>query len=295
MNRIFLLLTLFTLGLSGCVPAAPNDQAIHVIAVESFLADLAQDVAGDRIQIDSLIPPGVDPHSFELTPADLVKLSDADLIIQNGAGLETWLAETLQQTGTTALVINASDHLQPRLSNSAEPDPHFWLDPTLTVTYIENIRAGLSRVDPAGEATFSSNADKVTQELKDLDEWITAQVEQIPSERRLLITNHETMGYFADRYGFTQVGAIIPSITTGSVPTAQEIATLISQIEETQAPAIFLEIESNPQIADQISNETGVKVVQNLYTHALSEPDGPAPDYFSMMKWNTNQIVDALR
>jgi ABC-type Zn uptake system ZnuABC Zn-binding protein ZnuA len=293
--RHFIVLFLFLIPfLASCGPAAPAD-TIHVIAVESFLADLAQDVAGDRIEVDSLIPPGVDPHGFELTPADLVKLTEADMIILNGHGLESWLTETMDQTNHSALIIQASDGLEPRLSDGNEPDPHFWLDPTLVVTYIENIRLGLTKIDPQGEAVFSANAQKASRELNELDQWIAAQTGQIPEERRLLITNHETFGYYAERYGFQVVGAIIPSITTGSSPTAKEVAALVDQIEKTHAPALFLEIESNPQIANQIANETGVKVVDDLYTHSLSEKGGPAADYFSMMKWNTTRIVSALQ
>jgi manganese/iron transport system substrate-binding protein len=242
-----------------------------------------------------LIPPGVDPHGFELTPADLVRLSEADLIIQNGQGLESWLEKTLQQSNNQAPLLNASEDLQPRASNTPEPDPHFWLDPTLTIQYIQNIRNGLIQLDPGGEAIYTANAETTISRLHELDQWIKDQVQHIPPERRLLITNHESFGYYADRYGFQVVGAIIPSITTGSTPTAQEIATLIDQIKKTGAPAIFIETGANPQIAEQISGDTGVKVVEDLYTHALSEPNGPAPDYFSMMRWNTTQIVTALK
>jgi ABC-type Zn uptake system ZnuABC Zn-binding protein ZnuA len=295
MKRILVCLILFSISLSGCKPAAPATDHLRVIAVESFLADLAQQVAGDRIQVDALIPPGVDPHGFELTPADLVRLSEADLIIQNGQGLESWLEKTLKQSNNQAPLLNASEDLQPRNSNTPEADPHFWLDPTLTVKYINNIRDGLIQLDPGGEITYKANAEQTITRLHELDQWIKDQVQQIPPERRLLITNHESFGYYADRYGFQVVGAIIPSITTGSTPTAQEIATLIDQIKKTGAPAIFIETGANPQIAEQISGDTGVKVVEDLYTHALSEPNGPAPDYFSMMRWNTTQIVTALK
>jgi manganese/iron transport system substrate-binding protein len=109
------------------------------------------------------------------------------------------------------------------------------------------------------------------------------------------VTNHESFGYYADRYGFKVIGAIIPSVTSDATPTAKDLSHLIDQINATGAPAIFLETGSNRQLADQIASETGVKVIQDLYTHSISALDGQAPTYIDMIKWNTNQIVNALK
>jgi manganese/iron transport system substrate-binding protein len=121
------------------------------------------------------------------------------------------------------------------------------------------------------------------------------QVAQIPAERRLLVTNHESFGYFADRYGFRIVGAIVPSVSTGAAPSAQQLAMLVDRIKATGAPAVFLETGANPQLADQLAQETGVRVVTGLYTHSISAPDGPAPTYLEMLRYNTQAIVEALK
>ena len=174
-------------------------------------------------------------------------------------------------------------------------DPHFWLDPVNVIKYTENIRDGLSQADPGGAETYARNADAYVAKLKELDAWISEQVKQIPAERRLLVTNHESFGYFADRYGFKIVGTVIPSVSTGASPSAQQLARLTDHIKATGAPAIFMETGASPQLAQQLAQEVGVKAVTELYTHSTTEASGPAPTYIDMMKYNVKAIVDALK
>jgi ABC-type Zn uptake system ZnuABC Zn-binding protein ZnuA len=298
----FLLVFLLLLSLSACQPAsAPAaSTGLKVIAAESFLADIVQNVAGDRAQVSSLIPIGVDPHSFEMTPKDVASLSQADIIVLNGMGLESWLDKTVTADSQAKLILNASDGLKVRTPNATElvdepQDPHFWMDPTRVIGYARNIRDGLSRVDPDGKTDYEKNADAYIAKLTELDGWISSQVSQIPAEKRLLVTNHETFGYYADRYGFTITGTIIPGISTDSTPTAQQMAALIDQIRATKTPAIFLETGVNPDLADQIAQETGAKVITDLYTHSITASYGPAPTYIAMLRYDTAQIVAALK
>lgn len=312
MKRIFFAAVLAAFLLSGCGSSPAQNNGLKVIAVESFLADMAQQVAGSRLTVETLIPLGVDPHSFELTPADVAKISDADVLIINGAGFEEWLEETMQSSGSKALVIEASTGLEVRTPTALEHDehegeteseghhheegdPHFWLNPQNAQTYIENIRQGLTEADPAGKELYAANAENYSASLEELDIWIEEQVARIPVEKRLLVTNHESFGYFADRYGFKIIGAIIPAVTSGATPTAQQLADLTDHIQEYGAPAIFLETGTNPQLANQLAEELGIKVVEDLYTHSLSAADGDAPDYIRMMRWNTTKIVEALQ
>ena len=269
-----------------------------MLAVENFLADIARNVSGDRLVVDSLIPVDTDPHAYQPSPLDAAKITDADVIIINGANLESFIAPILQNAVGNHLVIEASAGLTPRPDLSGqhpEGDPHFWLDPNNVIKYTENIRDGLSKADPGGASLYAINAKKYIGDLQALDEWIKVQVQEIPQANRLLVTNHETFGYFAERYGFSVVGTIIPSITSGAAPSALELADLIDQIRTSGAPAIFLEVGTNPQIADQIASETGVKVVSDLFTHSLSGSDGPAATYIDMMKYDVTTIVEALK
>ncbi len=315
-SALFVLFLALLLLLFACAPAARQENLngegknqgqiiqgqrdLKALAVETFLADIAQNVAGDRLVVESLIPVGVDAHAFEPTPRDLARIAESHLLIVNGAGFESWLEEALVNAGGQGLVIEASAGLQGRKPGPGEQgdesvDPHFWLDPNLAARYAENIRAGLIQIDPQGEQVYTQNTTAYLAKLNELDVWIQAQVAQIPVERRILVTNHESLGYFADRYGFTIIGAILPGQSTSASPSARQLARLVEAIRASGAPAIFLERGSNPQLAEQIASETGVKVIDALYTESLSAPDGPAPNYIEMMKTNTKTIVEALK
>jgi ABC-type Zn uptake system ZnuABC Zn-binding protein ZnuA len=301
--RIISLVTLFvflTALLTACGPhPAVQTGGFKVLAVESFLADVTQNVAGNRAKVDSLIPVGLDPHSFEPTPQDVARIAECNVLIVNGAGVEAWLNSVLENAGGTRIVVVASTGLTSRDPQEGElverNDPHFWLDPTKMVAYVENIRTGLSQADPEGANIYSENAAAYKLKLNELDRWIQDQVNQIPTEKRLLVTNHETFGYFADRYGFRVVGTVIPSVSTDASPSAQQMAQLVDQIRSSGAPAIFLETGANTQLADQIVQETGIKIITDLYTHSISDPRGSAPTYLDMLRFDTKTIVEALK
>ena len=263
---------------------------IKVLAAESFLADIAQQVAGERIQVDGLIPAGLDPHSFEPTPREMAKVADCDLLIISGAGLEEWLKGILINIGGSKKIMEASTGLQ---SNNG--DPHFWLDPFNVITYVTNIRDALTSIDPQGKTAYSSNADAYIRQLQELDSWIKNQVSKIPPAQRLLVTNHETLGYFAVRYGFQIVGSLIPSLSTDASPSAQQLSQLTDAIRLTTAKVIFLDVGNNPQLAEQIASETKAKVVTELYSESLSAADGHAPTYIAMMKYNVSIIVSEMK
>lgn len=352
--KTILLFSLLLYLLAGCAssmaPPTPEESAgssLKVVAAETFLADIAQNVAGERLQVEPLMPVGVDPHGFEPTPPEVARVADSNVLIVNGAGFEEFLDELLQNAGGERLVIEAAAGLAKRSPQEGEAmehadehtaegdsthaaeaehedtdehehaaegdsahaaetgpkeehhhhdgDPHFWFDPTLVITYVENIRAGLSKADPDGAAVYAANADKYITQLRELDQWIAEQVKQVPPERRLLVTNHESLGYFADRYGFKVVGTIVPNVSPTSSPSAGQLAELVTHIKATGAPAIFLETGTNPQLANQIAKETGLKVETNLYSHSITEPGGAAPTYIDMMRYNTKAIVEALK
>lgn len=294
------------LGACQGAPTPPPGSAgpLKVLAVETFLADMTQQVAGSRLKVTALIPSGVDPHSFEPTPNDVVSIAQSQVLVVNGTGFEEWLKKTLENAGGQRQVIDVTAGLTPRTPQAGElldpgehpqGDPHFWLDPIQGLHYVDAIRDGLIQADPAGTDVYTQNAAAYHEQIKALDAWISGQVKQIPPERRLLVTNHESFGYYADRYGFKIIGTIIPSVTTGASPSAQTLARLVDRIRASGAPAIFLETGTNPQVADQIAQETHIRVISDLYTHSTTLPGGNAPDYLSMLKWDTTQIVNALK
>ena len=295
-NTIFLLTTIPLLLLTSCgFPSQTGEAGLSVLATTTFLADMARNVAGDRAHVESLLPVGADPHAYQVTPTDVAKVSDSAVLIQNGLEYEGFLETILENAGGERVMVTASDGLTPRvLDGEAAGDPHMWLDPNLVVTYVENIRDGMIQADPEGEAVYRTNADAYIAQLRDLDAWIQSQVESIPAGRRLLVTNHESLGYFAERYGFTIVESILTSFSSDASASAQEIAAAVDAIQASGAPAIFLGDVENPTLAQQIASETGVKVVSGLHLESLTD-GAPAATYIEMMKYNVARIVEALR
>ncbi len=292
---IFLLLLIAT----ACAPLASNSDPKTgpvILASTTFLADIAQNAAGGRVHVDSLLPIGVDPHTYQASPSDVAKITESTVLIVNGLEYEHFLEALLENAGGERMLIEASSGLSPREDAEMEHgvDPHMWLDPNRVVAYVENIRDGLITADPEGADAYKSNAEAYIAQLDDLDAWIVQQVNTVPVEKRLLVTNHEAFGYFAERYGFTIIGTVIPGMSTDAAPSAQQMAALTDQIRSTGAPAIFLGEVENPALAQQIADETGVKVVADLYLESLTD-GAPAATYIDMMRHNVSRIVDALK
>ena len=297
--RLIIILTVLALALTACggKAASPSGTAGSVVLTSTtFLADITRNVAGERVEVESLLPVGADPHSYQPTPQDVTKIVQSKLLIINGAEYEHFLEPLLENAGGEREVIVASAGLSPEKDLQSEHgvDPHLWLDPNNVLVYVENIREALTHFDPDGAALYKSNADAYVAQLKDLDIWISEQVSQIPPERRLLVTNHEALGYFADRYGFTVIGAILPGVSSDASASAGQMSALIDQIKASGVPALFLDEVENPALAQQIADETGVKVVEDLHLESLT--DGPpAGTYIDMMKHNVTRIIGALK
>jgi len=282
------------------------------LAVETFLADIARNIAGPRLVIYSLMPVGIDPHEFEPVPGDFARISKNKILIINGSGFEGWLEQMLKNAGNNNYIIEASKGLGNRVDlqsknnpknnktsetekKQSEIDPHFWLDPVYVIEYVKNISSELIKIDSGGKDIYESNSQKYIKQLKDLDKWIQDRISILPESKRLIATNHESLGYFADRYGFKIAGTIIPGFSTDASITAREFAQLIETVRSSGVKVIFLETGSNPNLAEQLAAETGIKVVYNLYTHSLSDPGGEAATYIDMMKFNVNTIVNNLQ
>ena len=299
--NLFIVFVLVSTLLNACAAGsnAPLQPAsLKVLATESFLGDIAQNVAGERVRVDILIPFSVDPHEFEPRPQDIIKITESDVLIVNGLGYEAWLKNTLENITSRQLLVVASNGLTPNPDPSHEHpdgDPHMWMNPLNVVKYVETIRDGLSQADPAGKDIYAGNAEAYIAQLKALDEWVKTELKQFPVERRLLVTNHDALGYFAEAYDFKVVGAVIPGVSDAASPSAQEMAELVETIKSSGAPAIFLDIGENQTLAQQIALETGVKVVSDIYVEGTSAPDGPAPTYIDMIKYDLLQIIAALK
>ena len=291
-KSILIVITITLLIITACTNGAQNysSQPIRVIAAESFLTDIAQQVAGNRIKVEGLIPIGMEPHAYEPTPRDVARVTESDLLIISGAGLEEWLKGILTNIGGSEKIIEASAGL-----TAVNGDPHFWLDPNSVLVYVDNISDALARIDPDGKDVYISNASAYKQKLIELDTWIKLEVEKIPLENRLLVTNHETLGYFASRYGFQVIGSLLASLSSEASPSPRELAQLSDSLRVLPVRVIFLDAGSNPKLAEQIAAETNAKIVTDLYSESLSPAGGPASTYLDMMKYNVSVIVSSLQ
>ncbi|MCB0217179.1 MAG: zinc ABC transporter substrate-binding protein [Chloroflexi bacterium] len=272
---------------------------LRVVATTSILAEVVREVAGDAVEVTQLLPPGVDPHGYQPAPADAVALERATLVFVNGFDLEESLAPLLANLPEETR-ISASAGIRPRslaTGDGSEPeggdDPHVWLDPGNVVRWAETIAATLGERDPARAAVYRSNAEAYIVRLAALDGWIEARLSALPPERRLLVTDHADLGWFCDRYGFEQVGTVIPGFSSLAEPSAGDLAALEDRIAALGAKAIFVSAELNPDLAAQVAADTGIAWV-TLYVGALSGPEGPAATYEALMRYNVDAIVAAL-
>ena len=289
LTKIRIVSLLFAVILTSCSGGTTPD----VLTTTTILADVARNVAGDLLTVGSLLPTGADPHSYQPVPQDATKIDQSKVLIVHGGGYESFLDALLENGGGPNKLIEASTGVR-FLSDEQGTDPHVWLDPNNVIVYVDNIREGLTQYDPDGAEVYQANASAYIDQLTELDAWINGQVAQIEPQRRVLVTNHESLGYFAERYGFTVVGAVTPSFSSNAAPSAQQMAALIEQIKLYEAPAIFLDASDNPDLAKQIAAETGVKVIGDLHLESLTD-GGPAATYIDMMKDNVTKIVQALQ
>ena len=276
---------------SGASPSGAG--RLEIVTTTTIFADLVSRVAGDRATVRSIIPAGVGPEDYEPKPNDAKALDGASLIVSNGVGLDDFLSELIESGsggGTPQLVLG--DGI-PTISVDGEPNPHFWLDPTIvTGSYLPAIEAKLSAIDPDGAATYRANAAAYAATLTALDQELTQSIATIPQANRKLVTFHDAFPYFARHYGFDLVGVILPS--PGQEPSAGDLAALVETVKAAGVRAVFSEAQFSPSLAQTLASEAGIEtVVTTLYNDAL----GPAPadSYEGLMRWNVDQIVQALR
>jgi len=310
-----LILFLVVLSVSACGRAAEGyqsleEQKVQIVVTTTFIADVVNSVAGEKVDISGLLTPGQNPHSYQPSPKDMVAVTEADLILVNGLGLEGFLEDLLSGSDTKAKVIVVSEGITPLMmeghieedndpgsEHSSEAvmglDPHVWFDPNNVMVWAENITRTLVEEDPENKAFYQANLNTYQEQLLELDAWIREQIGKIPKDQRELVTDHSTLSYFAQEYGLVQIGAVIPALTTEAETSGKELAELIDTIKAHQTKAIFIGMDFDPNLAQRVAEETGVDLVP-LYFGSLSVGD-PAGTYISFMRYNVSAIVEALQ
>ena len=286
---------------AGCTTNRPagsteqtSGQALRVVATTTQVADLAANVGGDRVQVTSLFKPNVDAHDYEPSPADIDTIARADLVIENGAGLESWLHDTIASSGYDGPVVDTSQGVRLRLAGGAA-DPHIWQDPGNAERMAANIERGLATAEPAAAASFEANLTAYTRQLEALDAEVARQVGSLANKK--LVTNHDAFGYYLDRYHLELVGSVIPSFDSSAELSGRDIRDLVAKVRATGVKAIFSETSLPPRAAETIGREAGVRVVVGedaLYGDALGPPGSDGDTYLKMIRHNTRTIVRNL-
>jgi ABC-type Zn uptake system ZnuABC Zn-binding protein ZnuA len=263
----------------------------RLVATTSILGDVVREIVGDSgVELTVLLPPDTDPHTYEPTPQEVGEIARADAVFICGAGLEATLEPVL---GEARKVVDLSQGIELRRFPDGRVDPHVWMNPLNVAIWAEEIAAALAEVDPAHADFYRERAQAYRKELEALDAWIADRLKAVPADRRLLVVDHLALGYFADRYGFTQIGAVIPGFSTMSEPSAQDLARLEALIRKHSIPALFISHTTVSPLIDQVARDTGAKIVR-LYIGALSKPSGPAPSYVELMRYDAEAIAAAL-
>ena len=298
-KRVFLqagLALALLFGLSSGAEAAGN---VKAVASFSILGDMVRQVGGDRVEVITLVGPDGDAHVYEPTPADAKNLAASQILFVNGLGFEGWMDRLENSSGFKGNVVVASTGVKPRTMIEEEggkpetiTDPHAWQSLANGKLYIANIRDGLIAIDPDGKSVYEANAAKYLAAIAKEETDVTAALAGLPKERRRIITSHDAFGYFGAAYGLEVIAP--EGVSTESEASAQDVAKIIRQIKAEKVPAVFMENITDHRLLDQIARETGAKIGGELYTDALSGPDGPAPTYLDMFRHNVGTLTAAL-
>ena len=303
----------------GCQEGESSDDSeTVVVASTNHPADIAQNIAGDRASVTGIAPVNADPHDFEPVPSDVQRLAGADLILKSGGELDEWLDELIESSESDARVETILDSVAPMEVEHAEHeddaetdegiaaeadehdhpegeiDPHWWQDPRNAIVASEAIRDELIEIDPEGEEVYAQNAENYIAELERLDGQIAACMEAIPAGDRTLVTTHDALGYFADRYDIEVIGSLVPALTTQAQPSLGETQELIDLIESQNVKAVFPEAGLNASLEEAVTEETGAEVGGELWSDTLGPADSTGATYLDAMSHNASTMASGF-
>ncbi|MGW1739420.1 zinc ABC transporter substrate-binding protein AztC [Nocardia sp. NPDC001965] len=297
--RICAALLVAIIPLTGC--GGTDSGGAGIVVTTDILGDITRAVVGDTAPVTVLMPPNSDPHSFALSAQQAAALGEADLIVENGLGLEEGLARHVETAAAAGVaILSVGDEIDPlpyRAGDAAgQPDPHFWTDPQRVHRAVEAIRDRvIESVPEVDAAAVRANADRYLGELDRLQQWMSGEFAGIAPERRKLVTNHHVFGYLAARFDFEVVGAVIPGGTTLASPSAADLADLAAAVRTTGVPAIFVDSARPDRLARALAEQAGVRVrIVGLHSESLTAPGAGAATYLEMMRANTTAMVAGL-
>jgi zinc/manganese transport system substrate-binding protein/manganese/iron transport system substrate-binding protein len=239
----------------GCAGSGDDGSGpIAIVATTPQVADMARNVAGGRAEVVQILPANADPHEYEPTPSDAEALANADLILRSGGEVDAWLDQLVESSGTDAPILTLIDDVR-TIAAGGEVDPHWWQDPRNAVRAVAAIGAALARIDRPDRDAYEANARRYGAEIARLDRAIAACIDRVPAPQRKLVTSHDALGYYADRYGIEVIGAAIPALTTQAQTSAGETSELIDLIRAERVEAIFPEAGVSSALEEAIAAE----------------------------------------
>ena len=299
---------------TGCGSSGSSDGKLEVVATTTQVGDWVRAVGGEAVSVDQVLQPNTDPHDYEPRPSDVAAAASASLVFASGEDLDPWIGEVVEDSGSDATVVDLGEAVPERLPGEHEHeeehageehggehaeehehagafDPHWWHDPRNVEAAVREIAARLSEADPANRRLYRRNADAYVERLHRLDAGIARCIDSVPPSARKLVTDHESFGYFARRYGVEVVGAVIPSQTTQAQPSAKDLSELAEVIERERVRAIFPESSLSSKVADAIARQTGVSVDHTLYGDTLGPAGSDGETYLEMEAANAEAMV----
>lgn len=285
--------------MAACDRAVPagerGDDRVRVVATTMPVADFARQVGGERVEVSGLLDTGAEPHDYEPAPSDAEAVAEADLVVSNGAGLDDWLADLLEQADADAPRVAASDGvtLLPTEEKGLPGDPHVWHDPAAAATMVDNVAAGLVRADPPGAPAYRRGAEAYKRRLTEMAAEIRSGLAAVPPRRRDLVTSHDALGYFARAYDVNIVGSVLPATGSESEPSARQVRGLVEAMRAEGARTIFTEKGTEPRLERRVAQEAGATVSASLYADALGAPGSGAEGHIEAELANARAMRSA--
>jgi manganese/zinc/iron transport system substrate-binding protein len=289
----------------GCAGSAgaEADPRVRVVATTGMIADLAARIGGADVVVEGLMGPGVDPHLYRASAGDVRRLARADLVLYNGLHLEAAMGEVLEEMGRRKHTVAVTDGIDRSLlvesvDYPGSRDPHVWFDVRLWMDAARAVARALEQADPANAAAFRARAEAVLTDLEELDGWVRSRVEELPAERRVLVTAHDAFGYFGRAYGFEVRG--LQGISTSAEAGTADVQQLAAEIARRRIPAVFVETSIPRRTIEAVqaavrSRGFRVEIGPPLFSDALGTAGTPEATYVGMVRHNVNAIVDALK
>ena len=266
-----------------------------VLTTFTVLADIARNVAGERLQVESITKFGAEIHGYQPTPSDLVKASNADLIVENGFGLELWARKFTAAAGDVPTII-LSDGMEPLLiegdSYKGKPNPHAWMSPLRTMKYVDNLVSAFIKLDPEGKDVYIKNANKYKYQLEKLDEELRSVLSSIPKRQRVLVSCEGAFSYLTHDYGMDE--AYLWPVNAESQVTPKRMLNLINLVKDKQIPTIFCESTVSSKAQQEVAKASGATFGGTFYVDSLSTSDGPAPTLIELLRNNVQLIKRGL-